>query len=129
VVGLSISILAYSPLVKTYKEWEASSNLSLIFFHKLSEIVTELPDNTIIYVYNLPQRIFSSKAKIPRVQTASYLNDYSIKSWLDLNYPNNNINVVSINRGGIYINISELKIEMEKNNNIVNITILGERIR
>lgn len=128
VTALVVSNFSYSPLVKTYRDWEVASSLYLKFFHELSKAIPELPDNTTIYIYNLPQLIFSSKAKIPRIQTATYLTDYSIKSWLDLNYPNNNIKVVSINRGGIFTDISDIKIEIDKNNHIVNIFIHGKRI-
>jgi len=129
ITSLLISSITYSPLVRRYKDWEAASNLYVMFLDKLSGIVPELPNNTIIYIYNLPQVIFSSKAGIPRVQTATYLTDYSIKSWLDLNYPNNTIEIVAINRGGVYTNISELQIEMVENKRVVNINVLGKRIK
>lgn len=127
---LIIFSLSYSPLIRTYKDWKVASNLYVKFFYKLSSLIPKLPNDSTIYIYNLPQIIFSSDIRIPRVYTATYLTDYSIKSWLNLNYPHNNIEIVSINRGGIFTSISEIKIEMEKkkNNKIVNIFIYGERI-
>ncbi|MBI5056254.1 MAG: hypothetical protein HZB61_06555 [Nitrospirae bacterium] len=128
IASMLISFFIYSPLVKKYREWEIASNLYVMFFDKLSSIVEKLPDNATIYVYNLPQAISSPKDKIPRVHTVSYLNDYPIKSWLNLKYPNNNIEIVAINRGGAYTNISELKVETEADKSVVKITVLGERI-
>jgi hypothetical protein len=129
IAGLLISIFTYSPLVKKYRDWETASNLYEMFFHKLSEIVPQLPNNATIYVHNLPQIIISTNAMVPRAQTATYLTDYSIKSWLNLNYPGNNIEIISINREGIYTGIAEFKIEMEENNRVVDINVFGEKIR
>jgi hypothetical protein len=129
IFALLIFSLTYSPLVRKYKDWNVASDLYLMFFYKLSEIVAVLPDDTTIYIHNLPKLIFSSDIRVPRVQTATYLTDYAVKSWLNLNYPHNNIKVVSINRGGIFTDISEIKIEMREDNKIVNIFVYGRKIK
>ncbi|MBI5408721.1 MAG: hypothetical protein HZA14_05085 [Nitrospirae bacterium] len=128
ITGLLISLFSYSPLVRKYRDWETASNLYSMFFGKLSEIIPQLPHDAAVNVYDLPRIIVYSKDFAPRAQTATFLTDYSIKSWLNLNYPNNGVEVSAINRGGIYTNISELKIETGKNNKAVNIIVSGERI-
>ena len=119
--GLLVSLLAYSPLVRTYGEWEDSGKISSMFLHKLSEVVTELPNDAIIHVHNLPIRISSYKAKVPHARSVVYLRDYSIKSWLDLNHPNNRMEVVIHNRPRPAVCPSDLDLEVkrEEDNDVV----------
>ena len=56
--------------------------------------MTELPNDAVIEVFNLPERIVSYQTVIPHVKTPSYLADYSIKSWLDLHHPANRMTVL-----------------------------------
>jgi len=126
---LMISVITYSPLVRKYKDWEAASKLYKMFFQKLTGVVPGLPDNATINIYDLPQTIFYSKSTIPRAQTATYLTDYAIKAWLNLNYPNNNIEVVAINRGGVATYISNVRVEIAENSSIVNLTVLSDKTK
>lgn len=93
---LIISLLIYSPIFTSYREWKESSNLSAMFLEKLTKSVSELPkDVKKICFYNFPGEIYSKKTTIPRVNEVGYcLVDYSLKSWLDMNYPNNNMEIV-----------------------------------
>ena len=120
IASLSISLLAYSPLVRTYKEWEDSGKISSMFLYRLSEIVTDLPNDAVIHVYNLPDGISSYEAKIPHAKEVAYLADYSIKSWLDLNYPNNHIEVVVHSRSKPLTCPSDLDLEIKtgEDNNV-----------
>ncbi len=94
--ALVVSLLAYSPLIRSYSEWEASSQIASSLFKKLAEVIPALPQDTLIEVHNLPAAVQSYRSEIPRAREVGYLNGYSIKSWIDLNYPGNHIQV-SIN--------------------------------
>lgn len=112
IAGLSVSLISYSPLVRSYREWEASANLSSSFLHRLSGIITELPNEAVIHIYNLPIFVLSSESKNHHVRQATTLQEYSIKSWLDLNYPNNHIEVVS-HEGLISADPDDLDLEIK----------------
>jgi hypothetical protein len=90
---VTFSLLAYSPLVRTYGEWKDSAAISSTILRQLTQIVDELPNDAVVEVFNLPERIASYETAIPHVRTTSYLADYSIKSWLDLQRPANRITV------------------------------------
>ena len=91
---VTFSLLAYSPLVRTYGEWKDSAAISSTILHRLTQVVDELPNDAVVEVFNLPERIASYETTIPHVKTPSYLADYSIKSWLDLHRPANRITVL-----------------------------------
>ncbi len=116
--GLSITLLAYSPLIKTNNEWRDSGRVSAMFLEGLSEIIPSLPEKSVIYVENLPKGITSYKTEIPHAKTVGYLIDHSIKAWLDLNFPSNQIEVVVQNRSWISTSPDYLsfQVTMKKNN-------------
>ncbi|MCK4584656.1 hypothetical protein KAU13_04505 [candidate division WOR-3 bacterium] len=118
---LLFSFIASSPLIRTYGEWEDSGNVSSMFLYNLLGIVPKLPDNAVIHIYNLPGSIPSYKTKIPHARSVTYLRDYSIKSWLDLNYPDNNMKVVIHKSSYPAVCPSNLNLEVriEKENNVV----------
>jgi hypothetical protein len=95
--GLLISLLIYSPLVRIkgeYGEWRDSGEIWSIFLPKLSKITATLPNEAIIHILNLPERISSYQKVIPHAKSVSSLGGYSIKSWLDLNHPSNRMEVI-----------------------------------
>jgi len=96
--GLIISLLAYSPLLQTYDEWEESALISEMFFEELSILVPQLPVDSELQLLELPLGISSYKSIVPRVREVSYLGDHSIKSWLDMNYPLNRMKIKIVSR-------------------------------
>lgn len=112
--GLLISLLAYSPLVRTYGEWEDSGNISSIILHGLSGFLAKLPNDAVLHVYNLPSGISSYEAEIPHAKEVAYLADFSIKSWLDLNHPTNQMEVIVHNRSKLALWPAELNLTWEK---------------
>src|SRR5262245_6458119 len=93
-LGVTLSLLVYSPLVRTYGEWKDSGEISSKILNRVSEVAPGLPNDAVIEVFALPERIVSYETVIPHVRTPSYLADYSIKSWLDLHHPANRITVL-----------------------------------
>ncbi len=85
--ALSISFLAYSPLTRNYGEWKESGDISSMFLSELSGIVAGLPPKSIIHIYDLPAAISSYKLENPHAVSVTYLNSYSIKSWIEMKYP------------------------------------------
>jgi hypothetical protein len=53
-----------------------------------------LPAGSTIRLHGLPSAIGAYGTKIPHAKTVSYLQDYSIESWLKLANPNDATNVV-----------------------------------
>ncbi|MBI5056277.1 MAG: hypothetical protein HZB61_06670 [Nitrospirae bacterium] len=104
IAGLSFSLIAYSPLFRTYREWEDTGRMSSIFLHKVSEIASQLPDDGVIRIFNLPDYVSPPDAVNTHVKTAAYLAGYSVKSWLDLNFPSNHKKVIVNNQVNTYLN-------------------------
>jgi hypothetical protein len=120
--GLSLSLVAYSPLARNlhaYGEWEDSGRVSSMFLEELSRIVPHLPEDAILNLFNLPERIVSYENQIPHLRTPAYLTDYSIKSWLDLNYPTNRMKVVVHSRSRLEVSPGDLDLEMGENENVI----------
>jgi hypothetical protein len=90
---LAVSLLAYSPLIRKYGEVEDCATISRALFEKLQAIVPTLPYDTTMHIYNLPSGIRLYQGQDPRAKEVGYLNDYSIKSWLNLHFPGNRIEV------------------------------------
>ncbi|MBI4963496.1 MAG: hypothetical protein HY913_09490 [Desulfomonile tiedjei] len=93
-VAISGSLVAHSPLVHPYKAWEDSAKISSLVLKKLADAAPELPRNCAIHMYDVPDRIQSYRAKIPHSKEVAFLQDYSIKSWLDLNVPDNALRII-----------------------------------
>ena len=98
VTVLAVSFVIYSPLLRKYGEWEDSGKISAKFLHRLTQIVPQLPNDAVIYIFNLPHRISSYETQVPRVKTVSYLDGYSIKSWINLEHPANRMKIVICSR-------------------------------
>lgn len=88
--GLSVTLFLYSPLIRTYSEWEDSGNILLRLLNQFSVISAHVPDNATIHLYNVPTDIATYDNEIPR---AAYFSGLTIKAWLDLIYPNNHMKV------------------------------------
>jgi hypothetical protein len=85
--ALSLYILAYSPLVRSYGQWEDSARIAFLV---LTQLASEMPGASQDYqlaVYDLPDRITSYDKKTAKAKEVTYLRDYSIKSWLSLCHP------------------------------------------
>lgn len=95
-VVISCSLLLYSPLIKTYGEWRDSGEISDLLFGGIAETLPTLPVNAVLYLYDFPDGIASYGNKIPYAKEVEYPAGYSIKSWLDLNFPNNSTKKVVI---------------------------------
>lgn len=84
---ICITFVWYSPLLRGYGQWADSARVSNIFLESLRTAVKDVPGNCTIHVYDLPEGIASYKERIPQVKEVTYLRDYAIKSWLELNFP------------------------------------------
>jgi 4-amino-4-deoxy-L-arabinose transferase-like glycosyltransferase len=119
--ALFVYLSYFSPMLRTYGEWEALGKVYSVILNKLSETVARLPNHTTIHIYNLPQQIASYQTRIPRVKSFGNLLDHSIKSWLDLTHPDNRIEVVVEKQSilSTYPRDLDLEIKAERNNNSV----------
>jgi hypothetical protein len=118
--AVTLSLLAYSPLVRSYGEWKDSAELSSKILHRFTEVADELPNDAVVEVFNLPERIASYETTIPHVKTPSYLADYSIKSWLDLHRPANKVTVLVSSRSKpeSYPRDVDLEVKQGENKNV-----------
>lgn len=91
--GLLVALLALSPLFRKYGEWEDGGKISSLFLDKLARIIPSLPDNAFLEIYNMPVTIASYEAKNVHVREVRYMFDTGIKSWLNLHYPENRMEV------------------------------------
>jgi hypothetical protein len=86
----------------------SNGTVASIFFDRLSEIINHLPNDATIHIDNLP----------------SNLNSHGIKSWLNLNYPTNHMNVVVQSESRLEVFPGDIILEVEKEtNNDIAITV------
>jgi len=82
---LAVSLAAFTPLIRDYPQWRQSGMISHQVLTLLGENLDRFPRNSVLYINGLPRispptTIFSA----PGTHSVSYLRDYSIQSWLDL---------------------------------------------
>ncbi|MBI5570336.1 MAG: hypothetical protein HY914_10365 [Desulfomonile tiedjei] len=92
--AVAVSLMASSPLLRHYPEVADSGKISSLFFKKLGAIVPRLPAEVTVHIYNLPAAIRHYEDETPRAREVGYLNDYSIKSLLNLHYPGNRLRIL-----------------------------------
>lgn len=80
-------VAAYSPLLRTYGQWQDSGRIAFLVLSQLTSEARDLSPGYRIEVYDLPDRIRSYEHRIPRAKEVNYLCAYSIQSWLRLHYP------------------------------------------
>jgi len=120
-LSISSSLIYFSPLFQNYDGWKIEGNFNKLFFDRLSVIYPDLPQNAEIEIYNLPYPIYSLKNHFPPTVDFSILNNYTIKSWLNLHFPDNHIQVKEIK----YIDLPTipedivLKVERKANDNAI----------
>jgi hypothetical protein len=90
---LVLALLCYSPLTGSYVEWKDSGVLGAAFLRRLSGVVSSVPNDAVIDVYDYPQRISSYQANARRVKECGYGNEFSTKAWLNLTRPGNRVKV------------------------------------
>ncbi|MGC8657581.1 MAG: hypothetical protein ACP5U1_00755 [Desulfomonilaceae bacterium] len=85
-LGLSMFsfLLLYSPLLRSYDQWEASGRIGRLVLTKLASGTRHLNQDCRVNLYNLPSCLRSYEKKEPKAKDVTYLSDYSIKSWLNL---------------------------------------------
>jgi hypothetical protein len=93
VAGLLISLFSYSPLVEAYEEWEKSGMVASMFLKRLEEIIPQLPNDATISIWGFPQTI-SNLFEKPQPKSVTHLCKHSLKSWLDIHYPDNRMKVI-----------------------------------
>lgn len=91
--AMSTTLFLYSPLLKTYGEWEATGKISREILEELSNIIPRLPDNAIIYLENFPSGITYYKEIIPHAREVGYYAEFSIESWIVMTYPDRRLKV------------------------------------
>lgn len=93
-LALPVSLIAFSPLFQQYEHWADSARISRLFLERLSEGTATLSGSNAIHIYNLPDRILSHLERVPHAREVTYLQHYSIKSWLNMKHPGNRMRVV-----------------------------------
>lgn len=126
-VSFSFSTYMFSPLCAKYSDWKESGRVISTILDNLLKIVEENPDVTTVHIHNLPRGIDSSDRKIPYVKSVTYLSGYSIKSWLDLHKPKNDVKIILHETSILEGYPQELRLEtVEKKNKSIFINVVVE---
>jgi hypothetical protein len=88
-----VSLLAFSPLWHEYGEWKASGELSQNILEEIEKLKPQLPTDAELHFHDFPARIRSFRREVPHVLSVTPLVDFSVKSWLDIHYPDNRMTV------------------------------------
>ena len=93
---LTASLVAYSPLIQDYPQWRQSGLIAQRVLTLLTENLEQFPHNAVINISGLPQvEAAPSSSLIPRAHSVSYLRDYSVQSWLNLQDGDRGLQVVA----------------------------------
>ncbi len=124
IVVFCASLIAYSPLFRKYREWEAMSDITHTVLNDITGILPQLPEDAVIHIYNLPVSIIPYRNEIPHSEEVSVLAGFSIQAWIDLVYPENRMKVIK--EGDVKLASPPESVEMEverKEGNEFNLTI------
>jgi hypothetical protein len=89
---LAIWLVAFSPLVWPYREWEDVGRMTSMILSQLASVAPSYPGNAVIHIYNLPGSLLSYR--FPSVKTSLCLSDYAVESWLRMKFPDKHLKVV-----------------------------------
>lgn len=111
--ALSVSLVAYSPLLRSYGGWEGSAKVASMFLSRLLALLPDIPRSADLYIHGLPWGISSYEEMIPHVKSVGYLTDYSVRSWLELNDPGNERRVIIRDSVVLQTPPSAMRLEVE----------------
>jgi len=120
-LSLYLSLIYFSPLFHKYDGWRKSGEFYRKFFTTLSIKYKSLPENGNIEIHDLPKAVSSLKRDFPYTVEWPIIYRNTIKSWLNLHFPDNQIQVNKIK----YIDLPSipedivLKVERKANENAI----------
>lgn len=91
-LGLIVYFLIYSPLIKNYREVENCGKVCKAVLHQLLEMVPNLPEDTTIYINNLPNNIYTNGGT--PIYDSSCFESGNYKKFLDYYHPENHIKII-----------------------------------
>ena len=112
--ALAVSLVAYSPLFRAYGGWRGSGEVTSMFCERLLLLLPDIPRDGVLYVRGFPESIASYDEAIPHARSVEYPADYSVRSWLDLNDPGNERQVILEERVVLDRPPAELRLELER---------------
>lgn len=110
-------LLAYSPVIRAYEQWEASSRVGREILTKLTTGIERPIVEGKVNLYNVPECLRSYQNKEPRAREVTYLSDYGIKSWLNLKGFNRKLEVVIHSRSRPWDLSGEMSVAVLKSGN------------
>ncbi|MBI4847186.1 MAG: hypothetical protein HY808_01225 [Nitrospirae bacterium] len=113
-VFLSASFIWYSPLFHDYGEWKDSGMVTHSILLKLAQALPMFPDDAVLHIYNFPGKISSYEKIIPHAEEVVYMNNYNIKSWLNMNFPGNKLEVIIESSQALASYPYDLKLEISR---------------
>lgn len=86
IVAALIVIPVGAALMRDYTLWNAGSELSDQFFERLNVVADDLADEAVVEIEDVPQ-----------LDELIFLSDYGIKTWMDIHYPHNRVQIRVVN--------------------------------
>lgn len=83
----------YSPLLRSYPEWEKASQVSEAFLTRLEMTIDSAPDGAVVTAPPLP-RWFPPAKEGPTIRGAAIMDVYSVQAWAELILPERKVRVV-----------------------------------
>ena len=131
-VGLiATSLVAFTPLIRDYPQWRQSGVVARQVLTLLSENMERFPRYAVLTIHGLPR--IDPQASIlagPGTHSVSYLRGYSIQSWLDLQYADHDLHVVTGNSQVMPAGPCELDLQINRiSTDEVEVTIVWNKPR
>jgi hypothetical protein len=93
-VALAGYLLLFSPLVRSYPEWQEQGRFDEAFFRAFDRALADAPPDAVLHVHGMPQRFVAAVGRTPRARSVSFPKDYTIESWLAMRHPGNRMRVI-----------------------------------
>lgn len=93
-LGLVGTWLAYSPLFRTYRDWEENGRLASLVLHEASNAARRMGGEGTLEVVGLPRRMGGPPGAPSPVRENWSLTAYGIDSWLTLTLPGHRVRVL-----------------------------------
>jgi hypothetical protein len=89
---LVVSLLAVSPLIHSYDDWECAGEISESALRGAADGAHDLPSDAVIAIVGIPVDVERPQlSPDPGAKTVSYFRSYTVASWIRLQHPDSRV--------------------------------------
>jgi hypothetical protein len=116
VLLLILPLIATSPLFHPYNGWEATGEVNRVTLTAIDHELEDSPSDVTVAVGDLPRGLKAQERAFPRVKSIIYLSPDAIETWLELQYPNRDVQVVPARTGSSHLQRTPVQVSINTTN-------------